>query len=137
QGTDLSGPRLRATEGPMKADICAVRSDIPTVALPSAGAWTCFADLLRELPHVTQVLVALDADFRTNPMVAQALQRLLNAIVDLGREARLEVWDGMRAKGIDDALVADVPITVLDPQVSIRIAHDACAAPGAGHMAVL
>jgi len=125
-GTDLSGPVLRVTERPFKADLCAVRTDVPTVAMPSAGAWKCVAELLRELPHVRRVQLAPDADFRTNPQVARGLARLAGAARELGREVRLEVWDGERAKGIDDAINAGLTTDLFDPDES-QAAIDAAA----------
>jgi putative DNA primase/helicase len=126
-GTDLGGPVLRITEGPLKADVCAARGDLPTVAIPSAGGWKRALDLLAGVPQVTEVRVALDADFRTNPVVARGVRDLLSAVVNTGRVARLEVWDPAKAKGIDDALAAGVPVTVLDPEESRRVAAEACA----------
>ena len=112
-GTDLSGSRLRVTEGPLKADRCSVGNDIPTVALQSAGAWRHAAALLKEMPNIRELHLAPDSDFRTNQQVARGSRELFNAAVQLGRELRLETWDPELAKGIDDALNAGIEITVL------------------------
>jgi putative DNA primase/helicase len=124
-GTDLAGRVVRITEGPLKADVCVARGDLPTVAIPSAGGWKRALDLLAGVPQVTEVRVALDADFRTNPVVARGVRDLLTAVTDTGRTARLEVWDPAKAKGIDDALAAGVAVTALDPDESRRVAAEA------------
>lgn len=129
-GTHFDGRVLRVTEGPLKADVCAARGELPTIAQPSATAWKRTVELLACLPQVTEVRVALDADFRTNPVVARGVRDLLAAVADTGRTARLEVWDPALAKGIDDAVVAGVPVTALDPDESRRVVADACAAFG-------
>ena len=129
-GTDLGGPILRITEGPLKADVCVARGDLLTVAIPSAAGWKRVMDLLAERPQISEVRIALDADFRSNPLVARGVRDLLAAVADTGRTARLEVWDPSAAKGIDDALVAGVRVTVLDPDESRRVATEAFTALG-------
>jgi hypothetical protein len=129
-GTDLSRSVLRVTEGPIKADLCAVRTDVPTVAMPSAGAWKCAAELLATLPNVREVRLAPDADFRTNALVARGVRRLADAAMKLGKQVRLEVWDADKAKGIDDALAANVPLQVLEVDRSAETIHAAAAVGG-------
>jgi P4 family phage/plasmid primase-like protien len=130
-GTDLAGPVLRVTEGALKADVAAaLAGDVPTVGMPSCSAWRKAAALVADRPAVTEVRVALDADFRTNPQVAAGVRDLLAAVTRLGRAARLEVWDGAAAKGIDDALAAGVAVRALDPDESAAEAARACAALG-------
>jgi putative DNA primase/helicase len=114
-GTNLDGPELRVTEGPLKADVCAeLAPTLPTVALPSASSTELLRAFLADLPHVQTVRIALDADFRTNPAVARAVVQLVALLRQLQRTPLVEVWEGTRAKRIDDALVAKVPLTLLD-----------------------
>jgi putative DNA primase/helicase len=129
-GTDLSGPVLRVTEGPLKADVTAALSGVPTVGVPSAGSWRPAVDLLRTLPGVREVRVAFDGDFRTNPKVAGALAAFAAALRGIDKAVHLEVWDHAAAKGIDDALAAGLPTTVLDPEKSAEEVADACARLG-------
>jgi putative DNA primase/helicase len=107
-GTDLTGDRLRITEGPLKADLCSTRDAVPTVAMPSCGAWKLAVNFLEDLPHVREIQIALDADFRTNPNVHHGLSDLMTAIVASGRVVRIETWDGRVANGIDDAVLANL-----------------------------
>jgi hypothetical protein len=57
--------------------------------------------------------LAFDADGTTNPHVARATRATAEALLAQGWEVGVETWDGARAKGIDDALVAGVPVEVL------------------------
>jgi hypothetical protein len=91
-GTNLTGPILRIAEGPLKADICAFLSTVPTVGIPSAGSTACLAMFLNEFPDIQVVHIALDADYHTNPLVLQGIERIWQIITNLGREPRLEVW---------------------------------------------
>ena len=47
-----------------------------------------------------QVLLAFDADWRTNPHVAQALGQAALALVRAGYEVQVEDWDPTSAKGL-------------------------------------
>ena len=52
------------------------------------------------------VLVAYDADARTNPAVAGALARLVRDLAGHGFAVELEIWNVADGKGIDDLLHA-------------------------------
>jgi len=53
-----------------------------------------------------QVVLAFDADWRTNPHVAQALGHTAFALVKTGYEVQVEDWDPALGKGVDDLLAA-------------------------------
>lgn len=64
---------VRVTEGELKADLASVLSGILTLSLPGAALIAPVLPILREL-RPERVLLALDADARTNAHVARALQ---------------------------------------------------------------
>jgi hypothetical protein len=65
-----------------------------------------------------QVLIAFDADFRTNPGVRAARWNLAKYLMELGASVGFLEWplekDGKVAKGIDDWLARDGPEEVLE-----------------------
>lgn len=97
-------PRLRVTEGPLKADLLACLAPaVPTVAVTGVGSWRAALPALERL-GAREVLLAFDADWRDKAGVARSL-------LDLGRELRgrglavsVEVWDAAHGKGRDDLL---------------------------------
>jgi len=52
------------------------------------------------------VLLAFDADWRTNPHVAQALGQAALALIKAGYEVQVEAWEPALGKGIDDLFAA-------------------------------
>ena len=101
---------VRATEGELKAALAALRTGIPTVAAPGVGLFggNQVLDWLLEL-GAARVILSPDSDHRTNPNVHRAV---CNAITRLGAvpyPIAVETWEPT-AKGIDDALLAGLPI---------------------------
>ncbi len=101
--------RLRLTEGELKADVATALSGMLTVSVPGVSAWRGALPVLRHLAPET-VILAFDADTVDNPHVARAAEATAEALASEGWEVAVESWDGALAKGIDDALVAGVPI---------------------------
>lgn len=100
------GPRgdtIRLTEGELKADIATALSGILTVSMPGVAMWRQALPVLQAL-QPTRVLLAFDADWRTNPHVAQALGQAAFALVKSGYEVQVEDWEPALGKGIDDLL---------------------------------
>jgi hypothetical protein len=56
--------------------------------------------------HPQRVLLAFDADWRTNPHVARALGQAALALVTAGYTVQVEDWPPTVGKGIDDVLAA-------------------------------
>ena len=97
---------IRITEGELKADIATTQSGIWTISIPGVGSWRRAIAAVKDLGAKT-VLIAHDADFRTNRAVSESLVRLLRGLLDLGTcEVILERWPIESGKGIDDVLVA-------------------------------
>ena len=112
----VKNPKLvRVTEGALKADIATKLSGILTIGLPGVHACKPGIETLQAL-GATTARVAYDADARTNPMVADHLQRLLKRLRAAGIATELEVWDQADGKGIDDLLAAGKqPKVLTDP----------------------
>ena len=64
----------------LKADVATVHSGVLTVAVPGVSVWRKVLPLLQDL-QATQILLAFDSDWRTNPHVAQALGHAASALV--------------------------------------------------------
>jgi hypothetical protein len=101
----LRGETIRLTEGELKADVATARSGLFTVSIPGVAMWRKALPVLQAL-RPQRVLLAFDADWRTNPHVAQALGQAAFALVTAGYEVQVEVWEPTLGKGIDDLLTA-------------------------------
>lgn len=100
---------VRVTEGELKADVATQLSGVLTISVPGVSAWRGVLPVLAGLSP-RQVQLAFDADAATNPIVARAAEETAVAMAHEGYEVIVEQWDGMLAKGVDDALVRGVPI---------------------------
>jgi hypothetical protein len=96
---------IRITEGELKADIATALTETLTIGVPGVAMWRKALPILATLKLKT-VLLAFDADWRTNPYVAMAMMTCAMAIHKAGFELIVEVWDIAHGKGIDDLLVA-------------------------------
>ena len=96
---------VRVTEGELKADVATHLSCTPTISIPGVSQWRMAIPLLRKL-GAREVLVAFDADYRTNPHVQRSVAQCLDALVAEGYSVSQETWDPGIGKGIDDVLVA-------------------------------
>lgn len=98
---------IRVTEGEVKADFATVATGVRTVSIPGVGMWKLAAEAVQSGSY-NRVLIAFDADWRTNQIVAKSM---LNLICELrawaaqaGVEIVVETWAADVAKGIDDLL---------------------------------
>jgi hypothetical protein len=110
----------RLTEGELKSDAASHLSGLGTIGVPGVAMWGKAVEVMRAV-GVHEVRVAFDADFRTNPQVRQSLEACICGLTAADRfEVSMEVWDAAPGpdgnptpKGIDDALLAKVPIRIL------------------------
>jgi len=103
------------TEGEFKAEIAADRLGVKVISIPGVGTWSrALADLTELLPDGGRVVVAMDADWATNPAVLAAVWGLVRASRALGYRAEVASW-AEPFKGLDDALVAGVSPEVSTP----------------------
>lgn len=101
--------RTRITEGELKADIATALSSLPTISIPGVTTWKPILSIIKTM-KITTVVLAIDADASSNRNVATALSKMAMAIKEIGCEVEIEIWDGNKAKGIDDALVNQVEV---------------------------
>jgi len=100
--------RVVVTEGELKGNIAADRLGIPVLAMAGATITRNVLPLVLAL-EATEVVLAFDADRLTNEHVAAAERRLSDELAAAGLTVYRATWAGT-AKGIDDALAADVTI---------------------------
>jgi hypothetical protein len=110
-----SGKTVMITEGALKADtLVSLRPKAHVIA--TSGVSNSHSDII-EAARPYNVLIAFDADYKTNPIVARQLARLMAAreqdvgAHDLKTTTRVVAWQ--RCKGIDDAVLANVPLETL------------------------
>jgi Domain of unknown function (DUF3854) len=96
---------LRVTEGFLKADLATVLSGILTIGVPGVGQWRAVLHAL-ELLRPDTILLAWDADWRSNCQVAKTLGDAVLELNRLGYDVRMESWQPGLGKGIDDLLRA-------------------------------
>jgi hypothetical protein len=101
----VRGDTVRLTEGELKSDIATALSRLLTISVPGVAMWCKALPLLQHL-QARQVLLAFDADWRSNPHVAYALGQAAFALVKAGYEVQVEDWDPALGKGVDDLLAA-------------------------------
>jgi hypothetical protein len=108
------GGVLIVTEGALKADVILELVGINTdgvIGLPGVGAaHGALERLLRDTPALNRIIVAFDADFRTNGAVAAAAGRLVRDAQDLDIRVDVATWDPSAGKGLDDVLAAGVRV---------------------------
>ena len=110
-------PTVRVTEGELKADVATALSierenpSLLTIGLNGPSAFEAAVPAFKALGTETAI-VALDSDERENRAVAGALRRAVDGIRESEFAVELETWAGGKdgAKGIDDALLANVEI---------------------------
>ncbi len=100
-----SGDVLRVTEGPLKADVATVLSQLPTIAAPSAGEMKKTIETAVAL-GATTVRIAVDTDASTNKAVARGLVACVQVALGKGLTVEIERWPIDAGKGIDDILAA-------------------------------
>lgn len=97
--------RLWVSEGELKADISSDLLGELVLSLPGVDATGEFLPTLEQLrDQVDQVVIALDADWKTKPQVQKAREHLANLAAQAGFAVSLATWDG--PKGLDDLLQA-------------------------------
>jgi replicative DNA helicase len=101
---------VRISEGELKADLSTQLSGVPTVSIPGVGNWRTVVPIVDEVKPAS-ILLAFDADCRTNKAVARAMIESYGELAAKGYKCSIERFS--EGKGIDDALVAGAEIEVL------------------------
>lgn len=129
-GTNLDCEEVRFTEGVFKAELTTEKTLVSTIALASAATWAPGIAFLEKHSNIKTVRLAYDADYRTNAVVARNLYSFAMELRNQGKSILLEIWDGSKAKGIDDALVAGLAIETLSNEKAITEIRSALNALG-------
>jgi hypothetical protein len=106
------GQTIIITEGALKAEtLVSLRPRARVIA--TSGVSCSHAEIINAVrPY--NILIAFDADHRTNPAVARQLARLIaardkdNALHRLSTKTRILSWQ--RCNGIDQAVLANIPL---------------------------
>jgi hypothetical protein len=107
---ELTWDAILLTEGPLKARVAGWHLEAKAIGVPGVAAWHRALDFL---PGDESVVIAYDADARTNPVVARHQLALARVLYWSGRTVAIASWDP-RFKGIDDALLAGASIDLRD-----------------------
>ncbi len=96
------------TEGPLKADIAALRLGQMVLAVPGVGNWPGVIPVIHELKPA-RVIVAFDMDKLTNHAVQLHRDALITYLIKSGVRTFEADWD-QECKGLDDLLaIGDQP----------------------------
>lgn len=114
-GTLPPGQTVIITEGALKAEtLLSLRPKARVIA--TSGVSCSHAEIV-EAARSYNALIAFDADYKTNPAVAQQLARLIatreqdTAAHHLKTTTRIVTWE--RYKGIDEALLANCTLQIM------------------------
>jgi hypothetical protein len=95
------------TEGVLKADVILERLDdvdgivgLPGVAIAARAA----EEIVSALPNLGRVLIAFDADYRTNDAVARAVRAIVSDFIAARMTTEVMTWNPSDGKGLDEVL---------------------------------
>lgn len=97
------------TEGGLKADCIAELGNVGVAAIAGVNAVsydTIVSEIKQGLPEVEKIILAFDADWKSNPQVKNALVNL-NEVVSKTFKVEIEDWDIKQGKGLDDKLLKE------------------------------
>ncbi|MGI9104756.1 MAG: hypothetical protein ACR2G4_00755 [Pyrinomonadaceae bacterium] len=115
QTTSVKDLPILVTEGALKAEVF-VRLRLPMRAVATAGVGVAHAEIIQALCGQDAVL-GFDSDYKRNPQVCRQLGKLIaereqDVILHGAKTSTsIVVWEG--AKGIDDAVLANVRLRVI------------------------
>jgi hypothetical protein len=99
------GEEMWITEGPLKADVAYHLSGLPIVGVPGVGSWHTVIPLLEHW-GTKRVVIAFDADRRTNQAVKHQFESFVRELEERAYEVLIATWPEEAGNGIDDALLA-------------------------------
>jgi hypothetical protein len=98
------------TEGGLKADCASFLGSIGVVAMAGVTAvdyHTLMQEIKSDVPEVEKIILAFDADWKTNIHVKKPLLQLLDVAREHFDSVEIEDWDAKQGKGIDDKLLKE------------------------------
>jgi DNA primase len=100
--------KIIVTEGSLKANVISELTGESVVGIAGVANFSerFGADLRRAIPELKSVVVAYDADFRTNEAVRRGMTKLRQNLNAAGLSVSVRVWDANEGKGFDDVLAA-------------------------------
>ncbi len=101
-GTMFTNSEIWITEGPVKADIAALKLGRVALAVAGVGNWPGVIPIVRELKP-RRVIIAFDMDRVGNPAVKLHSEALITCLVKRGIRTFEADWD-THFKGLDDLL---------------------------------
>ena len=101
-GPVSTGGEMWITEGPIKADIAALKLGRVVLAVPGVGNWPGVITIIGEL-RPERVIIAFDMDKASNPAVKLHSDALMACLIRRGIRTFEADWD-THFKGIDDLL---------------------------------
>jgi Domain of unknown function (DUF3854) len=104
-GIERPAPRVRLTEGALKADLAQIHSGLPTIGAAGVGCWRRAVPILKDL-QTRVVVLAFDDDWKDKGEVAINLELCAAGLTQAGFELEVETWDRSAGKGIDEVLAA-------------------------------
>ncbi len=96
------------TEGALKADIIAQFAESAVIGLAGVGSFKAGLGAALKSLGVTKARIAFDADWRSNPAVSAAIERLGATLNSAGLAVSLLDWTLTDGKGLDDLLTKEV-----------------------------
>jgi putative DNA primase/helicase len=118
---DLAGP-VRVTEGELKADIATALSGVATIGVAGIGRLPGAAESLAGLGR--KLILAPDADARTNANVARHVYEAIERVRELGVDFAIEYWNAVEGKGIDDVLAKGAIVECLEGELAADYAAE-------------
>ncbi len=104
-GTVSTDGEVWITEGPLKADIAALRLNRLVLAVAGVGNWSSVIPIIQEL-EPKRAIIAFDMDKVSNPTVKLHSEALTSWLVRHGIRTFEADWD-THFKGLDDLLMGD------------------------------
>ena len=97
---------IRITEGEIKADLATAKTGVQTLGVAGVSSWKACIPIIETIKP-KKVLIALDADAKSNRAVAKCLAEAWEHFTSASwsPQVAVETWDD-QYKGIDDALAA-------------------------------
>ena len=102
-GTVFTNGEVWITEGPIKADIAALKLNRVVLAVPGVGNWPGVIPIVQEL-RPGRVIISFDMDKNQNAAVHLHLDTLATCLIKRGIRTFEADWD-TRFKGLDDLLI--------------------------------
>lgn len=101
-GKVAKGAELWITEGPLKADILALKMGCTVLAVPGVGNWHSVMPIMHEAAPA-RAIIAFDMDKLSNPTVNYHKNALMTSLIRQGIRTFEADWDA-QFKGLDDLL---------------------------------